>query len=188
MIENYENGVDFLQPSFLCMAPSVPPGLGPVPSERVMASPPIVVTSLSDAVQPARVLDAMMGAPLVATTLCDTNPSTRVLDAIVNCAADSHITSESSAGGSSPTFTQATAPRHGGSAFISAPDEPAPVPVTVSEISRQASQSVGEMALPPGPAPPLTGMVPQEMVKMTDHDLISYINPSCFDQSESYQI
>lgn len=55
------------------------------------------------------------------------------------------------------------------------------VPLSVKEISGGA-QKIGDMVVPPGPAPPITGMVPQEMVKMTDNDLISYINPSCFDQ------
>lgn len=55
------------------------------------------------------------------------------------------------------------------------------VPLTVKEIS-DGAQKIGDMVVPPGPAPPITGMVPQEMVKMTDNDLISYINPSCFDQ------
>lgn len=55
------------------------------------------------------------------------------------------------------------------------------VPLAVKEIP-ESSQKIGDMFVPAGPAPPLTGMVPQEMVKMTDNDLISYINPSCFDQ------
>ncbi|KAL0273832.1 UNVERIFIED_CONTAM: hypothetical protein PYX00_006408 [Menopon gallinae] len=55
------------------------------------------------------------------------------------------------------------------------------VPLSVKEIS-EGAQKIGDMVVPPGPAPPITGMVPQEMVKMTDNDLISYINPSCFDQ------
>lgn len=54
------------------------------------------------------------------------------------------------------------------------------VPLTVKEIS-EAAQKIGDM-IEAGPPPPITGMVPQEMVKMTDNDLISYINPSCFDQ------
>lgn len=56
------------------------------------------------------------------------------------------------------------------------------VPLTVKEISEEKPVKIGDMVVPPGPAPPVTGMVPQEMVKMTDNDLISYINPSCFDQ------
>ncbi|KAK6622703.1 hypothetical protein RUM43_008545 [Polyplax serrata] len=55
------------------------------------------------------------------------------------------------------------------------------MPLAIKEMS-ESSQKMGEMFVPVGPAPPITGMVPQEMVKMTDNDLISYINPSCFDQ------
>lgn len=30
--------------------------------------------------------------------------------------------------------------------------------------------------------PPTTGTLPPDLTTMSDHDLISYINPSCFDQ------
>lgn len=104
--------------------------------------------------------------------------STGVLDAIVNSAADSHISTEVAPPAFSVTPFQAV--QHTSTSLFdaTAPAETAPVPVTVSEMS----QRIGDMVVPPGPAPPITGMVTQEMVKMTDNDLISYINPNAFDQ------
>lgn len=31
-----------------------------------------------------------------------------------------------------------------------------------------------------------TGRLPQDITAMSDHDLISYINPSCFDQGMTF--
>lgn len=104
----------------------------------------------------------LTATPLI---MCETStPSTRALDAMVNSAAENHMNCKPE-------------PHAFPTAVLS---ESAPVPVTVSEISRRPHE-MGDIA---GPAPPITGMVPQEMVKMTDHDLISYINPSCFDQGK----
>lgn len=111
----------------------------------------------------SRASSMMSAEPLI---MCETSTSsTRALDAIVNSAAENHMNCKQE----THAFPTVVA------------SESAPVPVTVSEISRR-SHEMGDIA---GAAPPMTGMVPQEMVKMTDHDLISYINPSCFDQGMS---
>lgn len=106
----------------------------------------------------------------------DTSPSTRSLSSLLRV-------SESSPTSKPETKSETSAQNDAFNVKTEEASEPksSTVPLTVKEISG-GGQKIGDMVLPPGPAPPLTGMVPQEMVKMTDNDLISYINPSCFDQ------
>ncbi|KAK7873587.1 hypothetical protein R5R35_009287 [Gryllus longicercus] len=56
------------------------------------------------------------------------------------------------------------------------------VPVTdISSVRQTAKDSVAAVAAP-APKKLEEGMVPQELTQMSESDLLSYINPSCFDQ------
>lgn len=55
--------------------------------------------------------------------------------------------------------------------IIQVPQTRAPIVANVTNVATATTTN-----------PPTTGTIPPDLTTMSDHDLISYINPSCFDQ------